>query len=94
MSHLTRGPKHAAPESYDTAPLDRVEPKVKAATGGAAAGAVLSTFLIWLADQLWWGGEESPPDVPLPVGGFIALVATSALTFLSGWLARHVNRTT
>lgn len=69
-----------------------VEPKVKAATQGAGAGAVLSQFVLWGADEIFWNGDSLPPDVPFPVAAAITLGVTSGLAFIGGYLARHVNR--
>lgn len=68
-----------------------VEPKVRAATGGAAAGAVITAFALWLLDQVWWNGDAAP-DVPMPVVGLVGLVVSGACAFVSGYYARHVNR--
>ncbi len=88
-------PDHAAPEPrYDLVDDRAVEPKVAAATGGAAAGAAVSAFAVWLVDELWWGGERLPPEVPLPVAGLIGVAVTTAATWAAGWRARHVQRTT
>lgn len=90
MSHLTPGPDHAAPE-YETVSGSEVEPKVKGAVLGAGAGVILTDFLVWSADELWWNGTEAP-EVPIPVAGLIGLVVTAGLAFAGGFLARHVNR--
>ena len=72
--------------------LPPVEAKVKAATAGAAGGAALLTpFLVWLADLIWWGGD-GPPDVPLPVVGVIGLAATGVCSFVAGYRAKHTPR--
>lgn len=87
-------PDHAAPEPtrYDLVPASTVEPKVKASTAGAGVGAAVSAFLVWLADELWWGGQTIPPEVPLPVSGLIGVLVTSAAAAAGGYWARHVNR--
>lgn len=87
-SERTPGPDHAY-EVYDE---NAVEPKTKAAAAGAGAGAIVSSFLVWAADQLWWNGDSMPPEVPLPVSALIGLVTTSALSFAASYYARHVNR--
>lgn len=90
-SQSTPGPDHSTPE-YDVVDEKAVEPKTKAAPAGAAAGAIVSAFLVWAADQLWWNGADVEPSVPLPVIGIIGLVVTSAGSFLASYTARHVNR--
>lgn len=68
-----------------------VESKVAAATLGTGAGAVVSTFVIWGLDELFWNGAASP-DVPLPVVGIVTLAITSLVTFLAGYNAKHTPR--
>lgn len=82
-------PQHAA--RYEVVGHDEVEPKTKAATGGAAAGAITSAFVVWLLDELIWNGDQMP-EVPFPVTAFVGLVITAVITFFSGYYARHVNR--
>lgn len=82
---------HAAPEPYETVTDSEVEPKVKAATGGAAAAGVVTGFVVWGLDELFYNGNAAP-DVPAPVVGMVALVVGAAFTFGAGFLARHVNR--
>lgn len=83
-------PQHAAPR-YEVVGHDDVEPKTKAATGGAATGAIVSAFIVWLLDELIWNGAEVP-EVPFPVTAFVGLVITAGLTFAGGYFAKHVNR--
>lgn len=64
-----------------------VERKVYAATIGAGAGTVVSDFVLWGIDQIWWPSEEV--DIPLPVAGFSSLLVTVGMTFLAGWWAKH-----
>lgn len=90
MTNRPGVPDHAAPD-YEVYPEGKTEPKVKAATAGAGAGAVVSGFIVWLLDEILWNGDQQP-DVPLPVLLFVGLTVTSALTFFSGYFARHVNR--
>lgn len=85
-------PDHAAPERYEVVSPQAIEPKVTAATAGSAAGAALSAFAVWLVDELFYGGERLPPEVPLPVSGLISVAVTGAATWAAGFLARHVNR--
>lgn len=89
-SQSTPGPDHAAGR-YEVVSASTIEPKTKAATGGAAAGAVVTAFTVWGLDELFWNGDAQP-GVPLPVVGFVGLVITAGLTFASGYLARHVDR--
>lgn len=67
------------------------EAKVKMATVGAGAGAVVSNFLIWLLDQAMWNGDADPA-VPFPVAAFVALAVTAGLTYAAGWQAPHTPR--
>lgn len=62
-------------------------PKVVAATAGASAGAVISGFINWGIDELFYNGP-SAPDVPDPVTGFVYLVVTAGLAFGAGWVKR------
>lgn len=79
------------PGVADHANKPPVEPKVRAATTGAGAGAILSQFALWAADEVWWNGDATP-SVPFPVAAAITLAVTSGLAFISGYQARHVNR--
>lgn len=79
-------------EPYPIVPAGKVEPKVTAATAaGAGSSAIVTPFVLWLIDQLFFNGPADPA-VPLPVVGVVGLVVAGACTFLGGWLARHVNR--
>ena len=72
------------------APIPTTRPvaaKVKAATIGAGAGAIVSEFVVWAADEIFWNGPADPP-VPGPVSGFISLVVVAGLTFAAGWLKK------
>lgn len=82
---------HAAPE-YEILPKGKTEPKVKAATIGSGVGAIVSAFSLYVIDQVWYGGADSPPEVPFAVAGFVGLLVTSGLTFAGGWWGKHVNR--
>lgn len=63
-----------------------VERKVYAATIGAGAGTIVSNFVLWAVDAIWWpANDASPPD---PVAAFINLVIPAALAFALGWLAK------
>lgn len=83
--------RHAAPEPYEVVPPGAVEPKTKAAAAAASAASVVTAFVLWALDALFWNGEAAPP-VPLPVAMFVGLVIVGASTFLAGYFARHVNR--
>lgn len=61
-----------------------VAAKVKAATAGAGAGAVLSQFALWALDGLFFNGAASP-DVPDPVVALVTLAVTGALAFGAGY---------
>lgn len=89
-SQQTPGPDHLG-RGYEVLDADAVEPKVKGAAVGATAGVIVTDFLVWGADELFWNGDAAP-NVPFPVAGFIGLVVTVGLTFLGGFVARHVNR--
>lgn len=88
-SEQTPGPDHAS--RYEVVGHGDIEPKTKAATGGAAAGSIISAFVIWVLDEIFWNGAEAP-EVPFEVIAVVGLIITSALTFLGGYWARHVNR--
>ena len=73
-------------------PAYPVETKVKASTAAAGGSAAIVTpFIVWAVDQLWFAGDAAP-EVPLPVVGVIGLAVTGACTFLAGWYARHSPR--
>ena len=70
----------------------QVETKVKAATvAGAGSAAVVTPFVVWVMDQLFFDGAAAP-DVPLPVVGFVGLVVSGGCTFAAGWYAKHTPR--
>jgi uncharacterized membrane protein YeaQ/YmgE (transglycosylase-associated protein family) len=60
-----------------------VEPKVKAAT----TSALIVGFVVQLLSLYVFHGEV--PDV---VVALVGSIVTAVLTFVAGWLARHVNR--
>lgn len=64
-----------------------VERKVIAATGGATAGTIVSEFVLYLADEIWWPSTEAV--VPLPVAAFVNLVVIAGLTWVAGFMAKH-----
>lgn len=82
--------RHAA-GVYEVVAPGKVEPKTAAATvAGGGSAAVVTPFVLWGIDELWFGGGEL--DVPLPVVGIVGLIVTGACTFAAGYYARHVNR--
>lgn len=64
-----------------------VERKVYAATLGAGAGTIVSDFVLWGVDTIWWPSPDV--DIPTPVASFSSLIVTVGLTFLAGFLAKH-----
>jgi predicted lysophospholipase L1 biosynthesis ABC-type transport system permease subunit len=69
-----------------------VENKVKVATAaGAGSAGIITPFVVWLLDQLFFDGGAQP-DVPLPLVGMIGLVITGLCTFAGGWYAKHTVR--
>jgi hypothetical protein len=71
-----------------------VESKVKAATvAGAGSAAVITPFVVWVVDELFYAGS-APPEVPLPLVGLIGLIVTGICAFVGGWYARHTPRPT
>lgn len=68
-----------------------VEPKVKAATGAGAGGAlVLTPFFVWLVAQIAYNGDTS--NVPIEVIGVVGFVVTGVCTFVAGYYAKHYQR--
>lgn len=68
-------------------PIDR---KVYAATIGAGTGTIVSDFVMWAVDTIWWPANDVNP--PGPVAAFVNLVVPAALAFALGWLAKpHAN---
>lgn len=71
-----------------------VERKVKAATAaGAGSAAVVTPFVVWVVDQMWFNGDAAP-EVPLSVVGVIGLVVTGLCTLAAGYWAKHSPRLT
>lgn len=64
-----------------------VHPKVKAATIAGGAAGVVTTFAVWVLDEVFWNGAASP-EVPSPVVGMVGLVVGAGMTFAAGWLKR------
>jgi hypothetical protein len=79
--------RHEAP-AYEVAPANATEPKVYAATGGATAGVIVTSFVLYLISGWFYNGGTVPQVVEM----FLGLLITSGLTFAGGFLARHVNR--
>jgi hypothetical protein len=79
--------KHEAP-AYEVAPANATEPKVYAATGGATAGVIVTSFALYLISGWFYNGGQVPQVVEM----FLGLILTSGLTFAGGFFARHVNR--
>lgn len=67
------------------------EPKVKAATGGAAGGAVWGVIALALIDE-YVVGPHVTGDVPLALQGAILAVAGSITAYVAGRIARHAKR--
>lgn len=65
-----------------------VETKVTAATVGAGAGTVISTFVVWGLDEWVWPSS----DVPSPVAGMVYLIVSTGLAFWAGYRAKHSPR--
>lgn len=86
-------PQAAAPEpAYETVSASTREPKVLAATYGASAAGVVSGFLLYMIDALFFGGFDKGADVPFPIVQIVLLVVPGVMTFAAGYFARHVNR--
>ncbi|MEV4760158.1 hypothetical protein AB0J86_34360 [Micromonospora sp. NPDC049559] len=69
-----------------------VETKVKVASAaGAGSAGILTPFVVWGLDQLFYHGDGQP-DVPLPLVGLVGLIVTGGCTFVGGWYARHTPR--
>ena len=64
-----------------------VEPKVKAATWGASASALLLPAVLWALGVYLFDGE-----VPLPLQSLIGVAVSGLCTFVAGYYARHVDR--
>jgi hypothetical protein len=63
------------------------ERKVYAATLGAGAGTIVSEFVLWGIDSIWWPSDTA--NVPGPVASFVNLLVPMLLAFGAGWLAKH-----
>jgi hypothetical protein len=64
-----------------------VERKVYAATIGAGAGTIVSDFVMWGIDRIWWPAESiNPPD---PVASLVTFLVPMLVAFGAGWLAKH-----
>ena len=82
------GKHEATAPAYEVAPATATEPKVIAATGGATAGVIITSFVLYLISGWFYNGGVIPQVVEM----FVGLVITSGLTFAGGYIARHVNR--
>jgi hypothetical protein len=71
----------------DVAPAAAVEPKVRAATWGASASALVLPAVLWALGVYVFDGE-----VPLPLQSIIGVLVSGACTFAAGYYARHVDR--
>jgi len=81
--------RHAA--KYETVTAAEIEPKVKAGTIAAGASGIVTTFVVWLLDLIFWNGEADP-SVPLPVTALVGLAVSAGMVFVAAFYARHVNR--
>lgn len=91
MSHLTPGPDHAAPVTYDVVSPKTIEPKTQAAAIGGGVGGAVALFIVWALDAIFWNGDAAP-EVPGPVSGLVWVVVPAAVAFVASYVARHVNR--
>jgi hypothetical protein len=64
-----------------------VERKVYAATIGAGAGTIVSDFVLWGVDSLWWPAPNVDP--PSPVAALINFLIPALVAFGAGWFAKH-----
>ena len=64
-----------------------VERKVFAGTLGAGAGSIVSDFVLWGVDKIWWPAPDV--DIPGPVASFTSFIVITVFAFASGWLAKH-----
>lgn len=62
-----------------------VERKVYAASLGALSSTIVSDFALWGVDRIWWPGPE---EIPSPVAAFVSAFVVTAVTFLSGYVAK------
>lgn len=63
-----------------------VSNKVKAATLGAGASVVVTDFALWIVDRYAFTGEG---NIPQPVSAFALLAITTAVTWVSGYMAKQ-----
>lgn len=63
--------------------LAQVEPKVTAASGGAA----ITGLALWALGTYVFHG-----DVPAPVDAVVLTIGPGAVAFAAGWWARHMER--
>lgn len=57
--------------------------KVLASTIGAGGGAVTASFVLYLVDQLFFGGRG---EVPVEVSAFVLFWVTGLVTFAAGYI--------
>jgi hypothetical protein len=67
--------------------LRPTERKVYAATLGAGAGTIVSEFVMWGIDSIWWPADSVNP--PGPVASLVNLLIPMLVAFGAGWLAKH-----
>ena len=63
-----------------------VERKVYAGTIGALSSTIVTDYVLWQVDYLWW--PEATENIPLPVANIISAIVVTVVTFLSGYLAK------
>ena len=68
-----------------------VETKVKAATIGAGAGAVIAEFINWILDD-YLITPHVTGDLPTPVSGVVLVAVAAGLAWLAGYNAKHTPR--
>lgn len=80
--------------------MSLVESKVVSATGGAGAGAVVSSFIVWLLGVSVWHVSDAASKagdaiaaVPTPVSGLVFIVISASAAFAAGWLTPHTATT-
>lgn len=78
-----------------------VSPKVIAASAGAGAGGVISTFVLWLLGVTYWHEPNGADNVakalaavPSPVAAIITLVIGALVAAVAGWTVTDPNRVT
>lgn len=69
------------------------ETKVKAATAGAAGGAVLGEFVNWVLDDYVLTPNVTG-DLPTQVSALMLLASAGIASFIAGYWAKHSPRFT